>query len=370
MELRDFGKRSGLKVAPVSIGAMRLPTEDNQGQELLQYAIDAGMRYIDTSSHYLGQKSQVIVGEAVKGEYRDRVIVSNKAGRRRYPDDWTAEDFVGQIKYQMGEMDLDYLDFFQAWGMSNMDQWEQINQPDDMVDGIRMAMDEGLIGHTGFTTHMNAEDLVNKVLPEADWVEIILISYNMLNRSSEPALAKMHELDIGTIVMNPVGGGKLAEDSPVLMEIAEEVGAVSVADLAIRYVLANPNVDTIACGMRKKQDVDDSVASAERGPLTAEQVETVNEAMADLARDNVDFCTACGYCMPCPQEIKIPKLMGAIYEDRFLGLEKAARNAYNRGPDDEPKADACVQCGQCEDKCPNNLPIMQELAAAHEKYVK
>jgi hypothetical protein len=143
-----------------------------------------------------------------------------------------------------------------------------------------------------------------------------------------------------------------------------------VADMAVRYVLANPNVDTIACGMTKKQDVDDSVASAERGPLTPEQVETVNEAMAELARDNVDFCTACGYCMPCPQGIKIPKLMGAIYEDRFLGLEKSARNSYNRGPDDEPKADACVQCGHCEDQCPNNLPIMEELAAAHEKYVK
>jgi hypothetical protein len=201
-------------------------------------------------------------------------------------------------------------------------------------------------------------------------VEIILISYNMLNRSAEPALAKMHELGIGTIIMNPVGGGKLAEESPVLMDIAEEVGAVSVADLAIRYVLGNPNVDTIACGMTKKQDVDDSVASAERGPLNPEQVQVVNKAMAELARDNVEFCTACEYCMPCPQGIKIPKLMGAIYEDRFLGLEKAARNSYNRGPDDEPKADACVRCGQCEDKCPNNLPIMEELAAAHEKYVK
>jgi uncharacterized protein len=84
----------------------------------------------------------------------------------------------------------------------------------------------------------------------------------------------------------------------------------------------------------------------------------------------VNFCTACGYCTPCPQGIKIPKLMGAIYEERFLGLADSARRTYNRGPADEPKADACVQCGQCEEKCPNSLPIMKELAYAHEVYAR
>jgi predicted aldo/keto reductase-like oxidoreductase len=173
-------------------------------------------------------------------------------------------------------------------------------------------------------------------------------------------------MGIGTLVMNPVAGGNLAEASPILMELVHEVGAVSVPDLAVRYVLANANVDSILCGMTKLSDVDDTLASANRGPLTAQQVARVNRFIDERQGEHTGFCTGCKYCMPCPQGISIPKIMHAIYLDRFLGLKAAARRHYRWGR--EPKADACVQCGECEEKCTQHIGIIQEMAFAAAEY--
>jgi predicted aldo/keto reductase-like oxidoreductase len=114
-------------------------------------------------------------------------------------------------------------------------------------------------------------------LDVAEWAEILLVTFNLLNRTYEPVIAKAREKGIGTIVMNPVGGGRLVGPSDVIQRIAEEVGAVSVADLATRYVLSNPNVDTMLCGMSKPSDVDDTVASVNRGAFSGDQVEQIND---------------------------------------------------------------------------------------------
>ncbi len=168
--------------------------------------------------------------------------------------------------------------------------------------------------------------------------------------------------------MNPVGGGKLAADSPVLKELAEKVGAKSVAELSIRFVRSNPDVDTMLCGMSKPSDVDDTVAAAERGAFDAAQLATIEEFFAARSRENVKFCTQCNYCMPCPQGINIPSILSAVYEDRFLGLKDGAKRTYQWAG--RVKADACVRCGACEAKCTQKLKIADEMAYAAETYGK
>ncbi|HOE94937.1 MAG TPA: aldo/keto reductase, partial [Candidatus Cryptobacteroides sp.] len=81
-------------------------------------------------------------------------------------------------------------------------------------------MDEGLVRHTGFTTHDDPKNVM-RYIDEADWAEVILLSYNILNREYKECIAKAHAKGIGTIVMNPLGGGMLAEDSPVLRQAVE-----------------------------------------------------------------------------------------------------------------------------------------------------
>ena len=368
MNIQPFGKRCGYKVADVSIGAMRLPTDTLEAVELLRYAIDSGMLYIDTSRGY--GESEMVVGKALKNGYRKKVKLSSKCSpwnrKIQDTDDGSAASVRHRIDETLLRLDVDYLDFYQVWSVNSPETWETATRKGGMVDGIKQAMLKGLVKHTGFTTHEKPENLL-KYLKTADWCEVLLVSYNLLNRSYEPVLAKAKELGIGTVVMNPVGGGKLAEESPILKRLAGEVGAVSVADLAVRYVLSNPDVDTILCGMTKKTDVEDSIASAERSDFPPTVVRKINNFFEQLSRETVQFCTNCGYCQPCPAGINIPGVMGAVYEERFLGFKEGARRSYQRAVRDIAVT-ACTECGQCESKCTQGLEIINELKRAFSRY--
>lgn len=364
MDVRKFGKRCGCEVTPVSIGAMRLPGDSMDAVELIRHAIDSGMRYIDTSRGY--GESEYVLGRALKDGYREKVILSTKCSpwikKVSESDDGSADSVRQRIEESMLRLDVEYLDFYQVWNIQNPENWETATKKGGMVEGIKKAMDDGLVRHMGFTSHESAENLLN-YLPQADWCEILLVSYNMLKTDYAPVLEKAHELGIGTVVMNPVGGGTLAEESPVLGRLAQKVGAFSVADLASRFVISNPNIDSMLCGISKMKDVDDTIASVERGPFSQEQLTVISNFFANLSRENVSFCTNCGYCQPCPAGVKIPGVMGAIYEERFLGLKDGARRAYHWATR-EVKPEACKECGACEDKCTQGIKIMEELKYA------
>ena len=191
-------------------------------------------------------------------------------------------------------------------------------------------------------------------------------TFNLLNTHYAPVLKAAHEKGIGTIVMNPVGGGRLTQPSRVLRELAERVGAASTADLAVRYVMSNPHVDTILCGMTKPSDVDDTIRSTDSGPLDRKQMNHINAFLDTIAKERKRFCTGCRYCIPCPKGIDIPAIMGAIFDDRVLDYKDAACSRYkNMKP---PKADICAHCGTCKEKCPQKLDVPTELEYANMTY--
>ena len=363
MNLRDFGKRNGLKVAPVSIGAMRLPRDVTDAVKLVRHAIDSGMRYIDTSRGY--GESEFVLSRALKDSYREKVILSTKCSpwimKVKQDDETTAESTLHRIKESILRLGVDYLDYYQIWNIDSREHYEQATTPGGMLDGVRQAQKEGLVKRTGFTTHDSVENLLS-YMDEIDWCDIILFTYNAFNTEYAPAIEAAHTKGIGTIVMNPMGGGNLAEESPVLSKLAADCGADSMPDLAIRYVLSNPDVDTILCGMTKLSDVDNTIASAEKPSFSSDQISTINAKIKELSRENVGFCTQCKYCMPCPQGINIPAVMNAIYEYRFLGRKEYAKKLY--GWIKEAKAGSCTKCGQCEEKCTQHLKIMNEMVFA------
>ena len=367
MEQIDFGKRSGFQIPRANIGAMRLPDDTDEAVALIRYAIDSGMVYIDTSLGY--GESEVKLGKALKDGYREKVILSTKWCPWNLlvedTDVPSADCMRKRMDQSMKRLDVDYLDFHQIWSVNNREQFDQATAPGGMLDGIRKARDEGLVGHIGFTTHDKPESLL-EYLPDADWCEVLLVTYNLMNVQYAPVLELAHRLGIGTIVMNPVGGGRLAEPSPVLVELVRETGAESVADLALRYVLSNPNVDTIIPGINKPSDVDDAIAAVEAGPLAQDQLAYLNEFVQRMADEKAAFCTGCRYCMPCPLYIEIPSVMNAVFEDRQWGLANSARRRYHRI--NGVKADACVECGQCEDKCTQQLNIIEAMRYAQERF--
>lgn len=367
MQQRHFGKRTGFEVSPVSIGAMRLPQDTDEAVELLRYAIDAGMNYIDTSRGYAD--SEIKVGKALKDGYRGRVMLSTKWApwtvRVDENDDASADCIRRRIEEQMQRLQVDYLDFYQVWTINNREHWETITAKGNTVDGILKAIDEGLVGHTGFTTHDTPANLFDYVR-EADWAEVVLMSFNLMNSTYREVLADYHNAGIGTIVMNPVGGGKLAEPSPVLLRLAEEVGAASVPELALRYLLGHRRIATLIVGISKKSDVDGAVAAANAGGFSKDEMARIDAFIDAVNVRNLNFCTGCRYCMPCPEEVDIPGVLAAVYEERFWGLADSAQRRYDHI--EGGKADACTACGQCETKCTQQIAIIDEMKHAREKF--
>ena len=265
----------------------------------------------------------------------------------------------------MRRLDVDYLDFYQVWNIDSRKHYEAAVAKGGMVEGIQKAIEEGLVGHTGFTTHDSSENVID-YMGEADWCEVILFSFNLLKRTYMPAIRAAHQQGIGTIIMNPVGGGKLAAQSPVFQRLAEQVGAVSVNELALRYVISQQYVTTMINGLSNPSDVDNSIAAVQEPAFTEGQLEEIEHFLDSLAKENVGFCTACGYCLPCPQGIDIPAVLECVYQERFLGFKEHARKHYQKLKG--PRAEACTACGKCEGKCTQGLHVIEEMKYARQEY--
>lgn len=363
MKLVDFGQRSGFKVPQANIGGMRLPKDIDDAVALVRHAIDSGMRYIDTSRGYA--ESEIKIGKALKDGYRKKVILSTKwspwVTKIEPTDDASADCTLKRIEESMKRLDVDYLDYYQVWNVDSREHFDQAAARGGMVEGIRKAIDRKMVGHTGFTTHDTAENLM-KYVQEADWCEIILFTYNILNPTYEKAIEAAHAKGIGTVIMNPVAGGLLGHDSPVLGALANSVGAKTIPELAIRFLTSNPSVTAFVAGISKTADVDDAVAAVNRGPFTPGQMDIIHKALGEIYASKEKFCTGCRYCMPCTKEIDIPAIMNMNAQYRFWGFQDAAKVWYRDLK--APKADACSHCGKCEEKCTQHLHIMDEMEYA------
>ena len=363
MQYRTLG-RSGLDTSVLSIGAMRLPKDDEEAVALIRRAIDAGCNYIDTSLGY--GDSELKLAKALRGGYRERVILSTKCSPWIHQEEGytaSADDTRRKIDQQMRRLEVDYLDFYQVWNVTGEDTYQQAIAPDGVVAGIRRAMDEGLVRHIGATTHAPL-DVMHQMI-DSGIFEAITVSYYLINREVEEVMEHAHRANVGIVVMNPIGGGLLGADSPVIRGLVPESGLPAAA-LALRFVLDHPHVTTAISGFAKMSDVEQNVAIANGEPLSSAQREKLAAGVAKLEEKGRKICTQCGYCMPCKQGVLIKDILGLANRGEWFGLLDAVRAKYaNFKP--EWRADACTQCGACEEKCPNDVPIREQLARAHEQ---
>jgi uncharacterized protein len=217
METRRWGKRTGLDIPRVSAGSARLPDDPELAAAVMRHAIDAGIRYIDASRAY--RDSELKLARALKDGYREKVLLSTKwapwAIRVEADDNTSADCLRRRLGEQLERLETDYVDFFQVWYVQHPEQFEAVTAKGGLLEGILKAKEEGLVRHIGFTTHDTPENVIG-YLERIDWAETILVTYNLLNRQYAPVLRAAKERGLGTMVMNPMGGGKLAKHSRVL----------------------------------------------------------------------------------------------------------------------------------------------------------
>jgi predicted aldo/keto reductase-like oxidoreductase len=199
-----------------------------------------------------------------------------------------------------------------------------------------------------------------------------LCQYNLLDRANEEALAYAHDHGLGTVVMGPVGGGRLAGLSPDLAAKAG-VKVASSAELALRFVMANENVTVALSGMSTMAQVEENCATAANvGPLSESELEAVKAATEENKRLADLYCTGCDYCLPtCPEDVNIPRIFSAMNQLRVWGLKDHAHHLYDSIGGQHVKghkADACIECGECETHCPQHIEIRAQLKECLEVF--
>jgi len=372
MKYSDFGK-TGIKMSKLGFGAMRLPTrgegqsmeiDDDLAIPLMRHAFDLGVNYIDTAPYYLQSKSEAAVGRALKG-YRDKIYVATK----NPVENLSADDWMKRLETSLIRLDVDYIDFYHMWGMSlqNFREWEAVS--DGPLQAAERALSQGLIKHLSFSTHDTCENLFP--LLDSGRFSSVLLQYNLLDRKNEEAIAYAKEKGIATVVMGPVAGGRLGAPSTVIQGLLKNK-LVSSAEMAMRFVMANPDVDVALSGMSNLTMLEENAAiAAIKGHLTAEEYAQVKTMMEENKKLEQLYCTSCDYCMPCPQEINIPYIFGIMNNHRVYELTDHAKNAYSdiingKGWVKSADASKCIECGTCETKCPQKLLIMKQLQETHK----
>ncbi len=374
MHYRMLGK-TGRKVSILGFGAMRLPTikpgeqaiKHDEAINLIRRSIDAGVNYVDTAYNYHSDESELVVAKALKDGYRDKVTLATKAPiwKKEYDKE---ESFDKYLKEQLKKLDVETIDVYLFHAL-NEKTWKKLNEI-KAIESAQKAKKEGKINHLAFSFHDKPE-LLKKII-DSDAFEVMLVQYNILDTVNEEMIKYASEKGIGIVIMGPVGGGRLAGEPPEDLIKYLLPGKKTFADLALRYVWANKYVDIALSGMGSDEMLDEnlSLASNEDYTLTDVQKEKADELGVAFKKLTDNLCTNCKYCMPCEQEVNIAFIFQSLINFQVYGQEDAAKRRYSAiGKEDwasGKNTEACTECGECLEKCPQKIPIIEQLKKSHK----
>ena len=353
MNYRTMGN-TGLRFPVVSFGAMRIPhVSMEEAVKVIQHAVEAGITHFETSPGYGDSEDKL--GAALH-DRREGLILSTKSHAL---NERTGDDLRRKMEDSFKRLRTDHLEFYQMWGVNNREIMDIVLAPGGPLEGAKKARGEGLIDHIGFTTHA-PHDIIEEMIKTGEF-ESVTISYNLLKRTDAPIIDLAARHGMGVVIMNPIGGGVLGTPSETFLA-ASGGKEKTTAATALRYLLAHEHITCAIVGFRYPWEVDEMVEVCERfpGPDEAER-RRMEDALAELDKP---LCTGCRYCMPCPQEIKIAPILSIHQHGRIHGFCDWARERYATL---EKTIEDCVDCGQCEEKCPQKLPVRDMLRQAHEE---
>ena len=333
MQYTILGK-TGLKISRMGFGGIPIQRIDAEGTKtLMQALVDAGVNYIDTARGYT--VSEEYLGYALEG-IRDKFVIATKSMAR------TKEAMAKDIDISLANLRTDYIDLYQIHNATPADV-ETICAPGGALEALQEAKAAGKIGHIGITAH--SMDTF-KIALELEWVETIMFPYNIVETQAEELNARCAEKNIGFICMKPLAGG-----------------AWENAHLAIRFIMQNPNVSVVIPGMAEEKEITQNIAAAlDNAPLTEEEMAEISHIRNTLG---TEFCRRCNYCAPCTAGINIS---GSILFEGYFNRYDLKDWAYDRYMALPVHADACVDCGLCESRCPYNLPIRKMLKRVDETF--
>jgi len=375
MQYRKLGKLG--TTSALGFGCMRLPTEEESGKirrdeavALIRKGIDNGITYVDTAWTYHRGESEVVVGLALKDGYREKVTLVTKCpiGHSEFTK---PEDYERFLDEELERLDVDSIDVYLFHAL-NKKTYEEKVKKFNLVERALKAKEAGKIKHLGFSFHDEPE-VLKEIIDSGDF-ELMLVQYNILDQVNHEMINYAGEKGLAVAIMGPIGGGRLAGS-----ELPEEMmkwlspGRKNFADLALKFVHSNPNVSVALSGMGSDEMLDDNLALASREDYDRptqkekESIDAIGVKFKELC-DNI--CTGCKYCQPCPNDVNISFIFAEYQRHMIYGdVEKAKRYYSMIGKlpwAQGASAEACEECGECLEKCPQNIEIIEQLKKAHE----
>ena len=349
-------------------GCMRLPmkgdkVDEKEFCEMIDIYMQNGFNYFDTAHGYISGKSETAIRDCLSARYpREKFVLTNKLS------DWsfkTQKDIRPLFESQLKLCGVTYFDFYlmHAQNKKNFEQYKRCNAYETALE----LKKEGKIKHLGMSFHDDAQTL-DKILTQYPQVEIVQLQFNYLDYD-DPAVQSKMCYDVclkhgkPVIVMEPVKGGHLANLPDNAKKYFDELGdGKSYASYAVRYAASFENVALVISGMSNLAQMQDNLSSMKNFvPLSDKEKQAVAKVRAEFRKNNLIPCTACRYCTDgCPKKISIPDLF-ACMNTKSAYKDWNADYYYGLYTGNGGKASDCIECGKCENACPQHLEIRKLL---------
>jgi len=385
---------SGRQVSLLGFGMMRLPNNQDEVNELVDYAIEHGVNYFDTAPMYMRGQSEVLTGNALARHPREKYMVATKMSNQNQRL-WSFEASKKMYEQSFERLRVDYIDYYllHSIGGGGIDNLKGRFIDNGLLDFLMKERQAGRIRHLGFSYHGDVSafdwlldrndtyhwDFVQIQMNFLDWRHASMRSGRRVDADAEYLYSKCDKLGIQCVIMEPLRGGAFGR---MAQELTDQLKAVrpkdSTARWAFRWVGSFPNILTTLSGMNRMEHLKENIETF--SPLEV-CTESENALLADIADQMAGFptipCTTCHYCMPCPYGVDIPgnfayyneavnnhvlplpDASAADYAERQQQFIEGYRKAL---PNAETWARSCQDCEECLPKCPQQIRISNQMS--------
>lgn len=373
MRYKSLGK-TGIRVSVLGLGCMRFPelenghVDEHKAALIIKRAMERGINYFDTAYIYHNEESEALLGRALAEYDRQSYKIATKLPVWKVAD---YEDMERILQVQLNRLDRDFIDCYLLHGLDKY-SWKKMKEL-DVFSFLDKALEQKKIKYIGFSFHDDV-DTFKEIVDGYTW-DFCQIQYNYLDenyQAGREGLEYAAGKNLGVVIMEPLRGGLLSTNMPgPASEIFESsVYKKSPASWALNWIWNQKAVTTVLSGMSTIGQLDENADCAESSGnnMMSEEELSVIEKVKDFYKSLEKVkCTNCRYCMPCPKNVNIPAIF-SVYNSAFIFNNDPlkAKEAYYVRIKEQERAVNCVNCGKCEEKCPQHIHIMallQKIAA-------
>lgn len=367
--------RYGNDISILGYGCMRFTQSGGKidmekAEKEIMTAFRAGVNYYDTAYVYPG--SEVALGEILeKNQIREKVKIATKLPHYLIKNGQSMEKYFTE---QLKRLKTDYIDYYLMHMLTDVQTWERLKAL-GILEWLEEKKQSGAIRQVGFSYHGNS-DMFCQLIDAYDW-DFCQIQYNYMDENSQAGRRGLHYANkkgLPVIIMEPLRGGKLVNRLPQEAMRIFECYSVKHTPVqwALRWLWNQPEVTCVLSGMNSTEMVEDNsntASSVEVGEMNEAEEQMLQEVVKAINAKMKVGCTGCGYCMPCPKNVDIPGTFAA-YNRYYTESKMTAWREHimcTAMRKSSSAASNCIECGKCEQHCPQHIEIRKELKNARKK---